>query len=76
MDKAVRWHREFNKSWEASLGFRIPVHALSARAQGWLILQSRRGVSKSQIAHTVTAMVILNRRGGGARCAGRRLTYV
>jgi len=27
MDKAVRWHREFNKSWEASLGFRIPVHA-------------------------------------------------
>ncbi len=27
MDKAVRWHREFNKSWEASLGFRIPAHA-------------------------------------------------
>jgi len=51
-------------------------HALSARVQGWLILQSRRGVSKSQIAHTVGAMVILNRRGGGARCAGRRLTYV
>ena len=36
-------------------------HALSARAQGWLILQSRRGVSKSQIVHTAVATVILNR---------------
>ena len=36
-------------------------HALSAKAQGWLILQSRRGVSKSQIAHTAVATVILSR---------------
>ena len=27
MEESIKWHIEFNKSWEASVGFPMPTHA-------------------------------------------------